>query len=89
MPVSIEELRPHLQGFDFRHLFVEGLGWDNYEVDEPLAVEVNERDHLHPEACIAEKAGFPVYECDSSVDEDIAVPKYPVRRKIEGPGRQV
>ena len=28
MPVSIEELRPHLQAFDFPRLFVEGLGWD-------------------------------------------------------------
>ena len=30
MPVSIEELRPHLQAFDFPRLFVEGLGWDHY-----------------------------------------------------------
>ena len=40
---------------------------------------VNERDYtLNP---IAEKAGFAVYECDSSVDNN--VPQYPVRRKIE------
>ena len=26
MPVSIEELRPHLQAFDFPRLFVEGPG---------------------------------------------------------------
>ena len=26
MPVSIEELRPHLQAYDFTRLFVEGLG---------------------------------------------------------------
>ena len=78
MPVSIEELRPHLQAFDFPRLFVEGLGWDHY-VTEPFVVRVNERDYtLHP---IAEKAGFAVYECDSSVDNN--VPQYPVRRKIE------
>ena len=78
MPVSIEELRPHLQAFDFPRLFVEGLGWDHY-VTEPFVVRVNERDYtLNP---IAEKAGFAVYECDSSADNN--VPQYPVRRKIE------
>ena len=78
MPVSIEELRPHLQVFDFSRLFVEGLGWDHYGT-EPFVVRVNERDYtLNP---IAEKAGFAVYECDSSVDNNI--PQYPVRRKIE------
>ena len=78
MPVPIEELRPHLQGFDFPSLFVDGLGWDHY-VTEPFVVRVNDRDYtLSP---IAEKAGFAVYECDSSVDNN--VPQYPVRRKIE------
>ena len=78
MPVSIEELRPHLQAFDFPRLFVEGLGWDHYPI-EPFVVRVNERDYtLNP---IAEKAGFAVYECDSSVDNN--VPQYPIRRKIE------
>ena len=78
MPVSIEELRSHLQAFDFPRLFVEGLGWDHY-VTEPFVVRVDERDYtLKP---IAEKAGFAAYECDSSVDNN--VPQYPVRRKIE------
>ena len=78
MPVSIEELRPHLQAFDFPRLFVEGLGWDNY-VTKPFVVHVNERDYtLNP---IAEKAGFAVYECDSSADNNM--PQYPVRRKVE------
>ncbi len=72
---NVEKLRPHLQAFDFLSLFVEGLGWDNY-VTEPLGVHVNERDYtLKP---IAEKA---VFECDSSVDNNI--PQYPVRSKIE------
>ena len=78
MPVSIEELRPHLQAFDFSRLFVEGLGWDHY-ITEPFIVRVNERHYtLNP---IAEKAGFAVYECASSVDMD--VPQYPVRRKVQ------
>ena len=78
MPVSIDELRPHLQAFDFRRLFVEGLGWDHY-LTEPFVVRVNDRDYtLKP---IAEKAGFVVYECDSRVENNL--PQYPVRRKIE------
>ena len=75
MPVGINELRPHLQAFDFPRLFVEGLGWDHY-VTEPFVVRVNERDYtLNP---IAEKAGFHVLECasDDAHDSD-------VRRKIE------
>ena len=78
MPVSIKELRPHLQAFDFPRLFVEGLGWNHYQA-ERLAVRVNEREYtLKP---VAEKAGFAVYECDAGIDNDI--PPYPVRRKIE------
>ena len=74
MPVSIEELRPYLKAFDFRNLFVEGLGWDNYEVDRPLTVEVDGSTYtLRP---AAEKAGFPVYVCDPG--QDRAVPKYPL-----------
>ena len=78
MPVSIERLRPHLQAFDFTRLFVEGLGWNYYQA-EPVAVPVNGREYsLNP---VAEKSGFAVYECDSSVDNNI--PQYPIRRKIE------
>ncbi len=78
MPVSIEELGPYLQAFDFPRLFVDGLGWNHY-FTEPFVVRVNDRDYtLKP---FAEKAGFAVYECDSSVDNNI--PQYPIRRKIE------
>ncbi len=78
MPVSIEELRPYLQAFDFPRLFVDGLGWNHY-FTEPFVVRVNDRNYtLKP---FAEKAGFAVYECDSSVDNNI--PQYPIRRKIE------
>ncbi len=78
MPVSIEELRPHLQASDFPRLFVEGLGWNHY-VTEPFVVRVNERDYtLKP---IAEKASFAVFECGPGPDG--VIPEYPVRRKIE------
>ena len=78
MPVSTERLRPHLQAFDFTRLFVEGLGWNYYQAD-PVVVPVNGREYsLKP---VAEKSSFAVYECDSSVDNNI--PQYPIRRKIE------
>ena len=78
MTVSIEELRPHLQAFDFPSLFVEGLGWDHYPA-EPFAVQVNEQSFsLKP---VAEKAGFAVFECVPV--QDGPIPLYPVRRKIE------
>ena len=78
MPASVEKLRPYLQAFDFRRLFVEGLGWDHY-ITESIVVRVNDREYmLNP---IAEKAGFVVYECDSRLGN--SVPQYPVRRKIE------
>ena len=80
MPVSVEELRPHLQAFEFRDLFVEGLGWDNYQAGRPLMIELGGSTYtLRP---AAEKAGFPVYVCDPG--QDGGVPPYPVQRKIEG-----
>ena len=78
MPVSIEELQPHLQAFDFPRLFVEGLGWDHFQGD-PLVLPVDGHDFvLRP---VAEKAQFAVFECAPGPEG--AMPKYPVRRKIE------
>ena len=78
MPVSIEELRPHLQAFDFRRLFIEGLGWNHYQ-GEPLLVPVDGFEYLLTP--VAEKADFVVYRCGPG--RDGAVPEYPIRRKIE------
>ena len=76
MPISIEELRSYLHNFDFRGLFVEGLGWNHYQTD-PFYIQLDGREYiLKP---VAEKAGFVVYQCES--DDD--VPQYSIRRKIE------
>ena len=78
MPVFTEELRPHLQAFDFPRLFVEGLGWDHFQI-EPLVLPVDGHEYaLKP---VAEKAQFAVFECAPGPDG--AIPEYPVRRKIE------
>ena len=78
MPVSIEELRPHLQAFDFPRLFVEGLGWDHYQ-SSPLIIEIDEVTCTLQ--AVAEKAGFAAYVCAPGENGDI--PPYPVQRKLE------
>ena len=78
MTVSIEELRPHLQAFDFPRLFVEGLGWDHFQ-GESLALPID--GHAYALKPVAEKASFAVFECAPGPDG--AIPAYPVRRKIE------
>ncbi len=78
MAISIEELRSHLQAFDFQGLFVEGLGWDHYRAELP-ALPVDGHEYtLRP---VAEKADFTVLECGPGSDG--AIPAYPVRRRIE------
>ena len=78
MPVSIEELRPHLQAFDFPRLFVEGLGWDHYQA-EPLALLIDGHEYaLKP---VAKKADFAVFECGPGPDG--VIPQSHLRRKIE------
>ena len=74
-----DQLRPHLQSFDFEKLFMEGLGWDRYTTD-PVNIRVDNVDYsLTP---VAQKAGFGVYQC--SPGPDGAIPAYTVRRKIDG-----
>ena len=78
MTTSTGALRPYLQAFDFQRLFVEGLGWDHFQV-EPLVLPADGHDYtLRP---VAEKAQFAVFECAAGPDG--AIPGYPVRRKIE------
>ena len=78
MTVDIEELRPHLQAFDFSRLFVEGLGWDHYQ-SSPLVIEVD--GFTCTLRAVAEKAGFAAYVC--APGEDGNIPPYPVQRKLE------
>ena len=78
MPPRVEDLRPHLQSFDFVNLFVEGLGW-NHHHGQPVQLTVDGAAYtLQP---LTEKAGFVVYQCEPNANG--AVPPYPVRRKIE------
>ena len=78
MPPHIDELRPHLQSFDLRQLFVDGLGWNHHHGQAAHLTVDGYGYALQP---LTEKAGFVVYLCDPNADG--AVPSYPVRRKIE------
>ena len=75
---ATEQRRTYLKSFDFRGLFINGLGWDHYE-RRPECLDVDgEKYFLTP---VAEKAGFVVFECQPQPKGTI--PPYPVRRKIE------
>jgi len=72
-------MRELLESGQHSALLIEHLGW-NHPRAVSLTVTVEEDEYeLHP---IAEKAGFAIYEC--SPDPSGAVPRYAVRRKIEG-----
>ena len=78
MTTNAEQLRPHLQAFDFNGLFVSGLGW-NHPHGNPLRITIDDFTFgLEP---VAEKADFAVLVC--APDADGAIPPYPMRRKIE------
>ena len=78
MTTNTEQMRAHLQAFDFNSLFVSGLGWNHYRAS-PLQISIDGCTFgLEP---VAEKAGFAVFVC--APDADGAIPAYPVRRKIE------
>ena len=77
-PADDGVLSKALRAFEFRTLFVEGLGW-NHDDGAPITIGIEDEDYtLSP---IAEKAAFAVYEC--SPDSSGAVPPHPIRRKIE------
>ena len=78
MTTNTEQMRTHLQAFDFNSLFVSGLGW-NYYRDNPLQITIESFNYVLES--VAEKAGFAVFVC--APDANGAIPPYPVRRKIE------
>ena len=78
MTTNTEQMRTHLQAFDFNSLFVSGLGWNHYR-DNPLQITIESFNYALES--VAEKAGFAVFVC--APDADGAIPPYPIRRKIE------
>ena len=79
MQIPTDRLGSYLRNFDFRGLFVEGLGWDIPHGVKPTRISIE--DHEYVLELVAEKAGFAVYVCSPNADGE--TPDNPVRRKIE------
>lgn len=77
MPLNVARIRQCLQGFDFRTLFVQELGWDKHSANLSVAVD----NTTYPLHAIAEKRGFQVFECQATNDRP--APDHPTRSKIE------
>ena len=77
MSLDTERTRKLLQSFDFKTLFVEELGWDNYTT--LLVVPVDGQEYTLN--AIVEKRGMVVFSYETP--KNASMPDYPVRRKIE------
>jgi hypothetical protein len=64
MKIDPEVARQLLQKFDFKTLFREQLGWDNYATELPLQLDGTEYRLFG----VAHKRGFAVYLCDALPD---------------------
>ncbi|MBK9746635.1 MAG: hypothetical protein IPO91_07600 [Chloroflexi bacterium] len=77
MTLSTERMRACLQTFDFKRLFVEELGWNNYSARLAPADVDGVRYSFTP---IAEQGGMVVVSCTA---EDGNIPPSGARRKID------
>ncbi len=77
MPLDRSRARQWLKEFDFKNLFIEGLGWDR--ISSSLQVSVNGQTFTL--AAIANKRGMIAYLCSPAPEG--RVPDYSTRRKIE------
>ena len=78
MPVTAETLRPLLQAFDFRKLFVQVLGWERHQA-ALLSVPVG--GHTFTLEAVAHKRGFVAFICAPGPSD--TVPDADVRRRID------
>jgi len=80
--MNLERTRKLLQSFDFKPLFIEELGWDQYKTDLDVSVD-SQNFRLR---AFSEKRGMVVLICDPGMDGSI--PEYATRRKIERQARK-
>ncbi|MDP7037058.1 MAG: hypothetical protein QF453_03905, partial [Candidatus Marinimicrobia bacterium] len=78
MPVNRKNVVQCLQGFDFRNLFIEELGWDRPKLDD-FTFEI--KDENYRLTNISEKRGVQVFVCIPA--EKVDYPDNTVRRRIE------
>jgi hypothetical protein len=72
MKIDVAHVRTLLKAFDFRSLFREQLGWDNYQAKLDIQLDGT----TYSLAGIAEKRGFQVYTCPT-------IPDRPTRLKLD------
>jgi hypothetical protein len=77
MPLDISRARVCLQGFDFKKLFIEEMGWDHHTQNLPITVE----GETYPLAAVAQKRGMVVFIC--KLGDGQKFPDYNIRRRIE------
>lgn len=75
--LDIQRTRDLLQGFEFRKLFLEELGWNGHSALYDIPVD----GHVYHLKAIAEKSGVQAFEC--SPDGDGAMPAYSDRQKLD------
>src|SRR6266496_2634131 len=78
MPIIREIAQRYLKDFNFKSLFTQQLGWNNYNA-RPLYITLN--DQTYTLRSVVEKRGMVVYVCEPTSDGSI--PLSPIRRKIE------
>jgi exopolysaccharide biosynthesis protein len=77
MALNIENTRNYLQGFDFKTLFIEELGWNNAKNKNAFPFQTKEG-HFYRKA-IAELSGATIYEI---TNDDGTIPDAKVRDTI-------
>jgi hypothetical protein len=73
MRINVGDVRQCLKSFDFKTLFREHLGWDNYQA----ALEIPVDGRTIPLSAIAQKRGFVAFVCDGPI------PDRAIRLKID------
>src|SRR5438445_5542229 len=78
LPFDTDGVKKCVQNFDFKNLFVNYLGWENYSA-RTLTIPVDSTNYyLSP---LAEKRGVVVFVCETKQNE--VFPVYAVRLKID------
>lgn len=75
--LNVARTRDLLQGFQFRKLFLEELGWNGHSAVYDFALD----GHTYHLKAIAEKSGVQAFEC--SPDGDGGMPAYSDRQKLD------
>lgn len=78
MPFEDSEVRKCIRDFEFKQLFINNLGWDNYN-SRLFNIQIDGKNfELQP---FAQKRGMAVFLCESRSSDEI--PDYPLRLKID------